>query len=61
MKTAALFLSVVLLSGCAGMDYQYQNNMAANAAGYGLAGAATGAILGAATGGNVGAAAAIGG
>ncbi|MCX5896038.1 MAG: hypothetical protein NTZ51_09445 [Proteobacteria bacterium] len=59
-KMVGLLCLVVLTGACAGMDYQYQRNMAANAAGYGLAGAAVGAGIAAVTHGNVGKAAAIG-
>ena len=59
-KTVMLLSLVILISACAGMDYQYQRNMAVNAAGYGLAGAAVGSGIAAVTHGNVGTAAAIG-
>jgi hypothetical protein len=59
-KIAILICSVVLLGACAGMDYQYQRNMAVNATGYGLAGAAAGAAIASVTHGNVGQAATIG-
>src|SRR5512135_3572032 len=59
-KIAVLLLSVGLLGACAGMDYQYQRNMAVNAAGYGLAGAGAAAAIASVTNGNVGQAATIG-
>jgi len=61
MKRIALLLCfVVLLGACAGMDYQYQRNMAVNAAGYGLVGAGAAAAIASVTHGNVGQAATIG-
>ena len=61
MKKIILLLSiVVLLSACAGMDYQYQQNMATNAVGWGLLGAGAGAAIASVTHGNVGQAATIG-
>jgi hypothetical protein len=51
---------VLLMSACAGMDYRYQQNMAVNATGYGLAGGAAGAAIASLTHGNVGVGAAIG-
>jgi hypothetical protein len=61
MTKGVILLSLVLLmSACAGMDYQYQQNMAVNATGYGLAGGAAGAAIASLTHGNVGAGAAIG-
>src|SRR5512139_4335885 len=59
-KISILLLSMCLLGACAGMDYQYQRNMAVNAAGYGLAGAGAAAAIASVTHGNVGQAATIG-
>jgi len=61
MKKTLLILSLaVLMAACAGMDQQYQRNMAVNAAGYGIVGSAVGAGIAAATHGSVGAGAGIG-
>lgn len=61
MKKTLLILSLaVLMTACAGMDQQYQRNMAVNAAGYGIVGSAVGAGIAAATHGSVGAGAGIG-
>src|SRR5512136_579609 len=61
MKKIAIIICLVgLLGACAGMDYQYQRNMAVNAAGYGLAGAGAAAAIASVTHGNVGQAATIG-
>lgn len=61
MKKILLLLCVAMLFGsCAGMDQQYQRNMAVNAAGYGLAGAGTAAAIASVTHGNVSQAATIG-
>ena len=59
-KISILLLAMCLLGACAGMDYQYQRNMAVNAAGYGLAGAGAAAAIASVTHGNVGQAATIG-
>jgi hypothetical protein len=61
MKKTLLILSLaVLMTACAGMDQQYQRNMAVNAAGYGIVGSAVGAGIAAATHGSVGTGAGIG-
>ena len=61
MKKVIMLLSiVVLMTACAGMDQQYQRNMAVNATGYGIVGSAVGAGIAAATHGSVGAGAGIG-
>jgi hypothetical protein len=61
MKKTLLILSLlVLMTACAGMDQQYQRNMAVNATGYGIVGSAVGAGIAAATHGSVGAGAGIG-
>ena len=61
MKKVISIVAIVFLTGaCAGMDQQYQRNMATNAAGYGVAGAVVGAGIAAATHGNIGRGAAIG-
>lgn len=60
-KIALLIISVVFLSGCAGMEPQYQRNMAQNAGLWGIIGAGTGAAVAAVTGGKVGKAAVLGG
>lgn len=54
-----LLLSVVVLSSCAGMDPQHQQNMITNSAVWGGIGAATGCILFEALGGKCGQGAAI--
>lgn len=52
---------IVFLSGCAGMDPRYQNNMAQNAGVWGTIGAVAGAGIAAVTGGDPLTAAVIGG
>jgi hypothetical protein len=61
MKKLYILLSLaVLMTACAGMDQQYQSNMAVNATGYGIVGSAVGAGIAAATHGSVGTGAGIG-
>ncbi|WAC08103.1 MAG: hypothetical protein OS130_02595 [Thermodesulfobacteriota bacterium] len=59
-KVLVLFLIVVFMSACAGMDYRYQQNMALNATAGGLVGGAGGAAIASLAHGDVGAGAAIG-
>jgi hypothetical protein len=59
-KIVPLISIVVLVSACAGMDYRYQENMATNAAGWGLLGAGAGAAIASATHKDVGQAATLG-
>ncbi len=63
MKKIVLLLGLIIILGsaCAGLDQQYQRNMAVNAAGYGLAGAGAAGAIASVTHGNVGKAATIGG
>lgn len=61
MKSISIVFLFALLSGCAGMDYQHQNNMTTNAGIWGIIGAATGAGIAVVTGGNPGKAAVLGG
>ena len=59
LKTSIVLITV-FMTACAGMDQQYQRNMAVNATGYGIVGSAVGAGIAAATHGSVGAGAGIG-
>lgn len=61
MKIFVIAIVFIVFSGCAGMDYQHQNNMTTNAGIWGIIGAATGAGIAAVTGGNPGKAAVLGG
>ena len=64
MKKVFYFLFLCMffvLTGCAGMNSEYQRNMVTNASLWGAIGAATGAGIAAATGGNPGKAAILGG
>ena len=44
LKTSIVLITV-FMTACAGMDQQYQRNMAVNATGYGIVGSAVGPAL----------------